>query len=241
MYSRHQIATAISVTLALVGSGIPTVARAEAPDAQQEETSTPPAKRPDDDRSEGLATKAPPTFEHETGFAIDARLPLAFDFGSTLGTARQGAPVAVGYRGQRFALLLGPLFGRQTTTDLDCGPGCQTTQTRYGAQLRADVTAFRAASARLDAYVPFSVAVAGNTSSSQAPQPTFWTAQSGEASWSAATGVGARYWLTPHLAVFSELTLAYVDVPTVISSVNLETTRYRDISFGGAVGAAFVF
>lgn len=227
-----------TVLLGLLASS-PTLARADEPEAPTggEPTRTERGDAP-------VRTERTETFEHEAGGAVDARLPLGDGF--SVRSSGLEAPVAAGYRARRFALVAGPLFARSSSSAAACGPGCSTTVTRYGAQLRADLTVLRIASNRVDGYVPVTFALSGakRSSTGTAPPLVSSTAVSGEASWSMGAGLGARYWLTRHLAVFSELTLMVADTPTlpvVVLRDNSSPTRSRSASVGGAVGAAFVF
>ena len=139
------------------------------------------------------AQEARPTttrsFEHAQGFALDARWSL----GGPLAGTTVVAPVTIGYRGARFAVLAGPAL----RVTVDCGIGCVD---RYGAQLTADVTAFRGADGRLDGYIPFGGhAFEGG-------------------GWGARAGFGVRYWFARHAAVFAELGLAYRQEKELVGS-----------------------
>lgn len=234
----HRIVEAVAIIALTVYPG---GARAEERDRAREEPPLVVASSPSLAPESPPAPVAPRDFEHARGFAIDGRLPVERAGSELLATLPfTEAAVALGYRGQRFALLVGPLFSR-TTSDSGCGRGCSARLSRYGAQLRADLTMIRAAGGRLDAFVPLTFSLQGSTVSSDAPIPAIGAATSGEATWTATAGLGARYWLTEHVAAFSEIRLRWTDQPQFTSLPLTSPGRERIASLGGALGVAFVF
>lgn len=235
----HRVHRRIITGVSLIVFALPT-RRAHAED---EPTPAPPAAASPSEPSEHL-TRAPdappPTFEHARGFGIDARLPVRPADGALGVLSGMEAPISLGYRGRNLAVLVGPLFGR-TSTAHSCGPDCETTLTRYGAQLRVDLTIVRADDGHLEAFVPLGVTLLGNIGSTNAQAPSYASVTSGEVAWGANVGIGARYWLTRHLAAFSELSLGWTDRPSFSFVPPHGGSRDRSGSLGGAIGVAYAF
>jgi hypothetical protein len=191
----------------------------------------------------------PPPAIAPTGFAMDARLVRAFGVG---GWGDGLPPVALGYRGERFALTVGPFYsssrgpmGLGVVGGLG-GVGGQGGQgalgplvvgeselSRYGGTLLTELVLFRTEDKRTAAHGLVGATLAetkGSFSYSGLTQET-----SMPATYGLSVGAGLRHWLTPNFGVSVEGGESYVNSPS-----GLLNMRTKQLSTFGALGVSLV-
>lgn len=187
----------------------------------------------------------PLTVVAPTGFAMDARLVRAF--GVSYGFAGDGLPpVALGYRGERFALTVGPYFC-STSAPMGSLGGLsgagqgqlglvvvgESTRSNYGGTLLTELVLFRTDDKRTAAHALVGVTLAetkGDFSSSGVSQEV-----SLPATYGLSVGAGLRHWLTPNFGVSVEGGESYVSSPSGFPGM-----RTRQLSTFGALGVSLV-
>jgi hypothetical protein len=188
-----------------------------------------------------------------TGFAMDARLVRAVSGG--LGWAGDGLPpVALGYRGERFALTLGPFYSRSSAPVGISGLGGvgsfggvggigqgqpvgfvtgESELSHYGGTLLTELVLFRTDDKRTAAHGLVGATLAETKGS--VSYGGFSQEASMPATYGLSVGAGLRHWLTPNFGVSVEGGESYVNSPSGIASM-----RTKQMSTFGALGVSLV-
>lgn len=212
--------------------------------ADEPESVEPPHEAEADLRSKPQTSVPSSTFEHAHGVAIDARLRVA---AAGLRPVDRAPPIAMGYRGRRFGVLLAPIFGH-TRSDAVCGltytPCEGSATTKYGAELRTDVTVARSGEDRLELFVAAAANLSGRKVTAPSADAVALIGEdqglSGEVTWGLEGGAGGRYWLTANVAVLGELLVTYQNYPAGKAGRG-EVLREGALAPVGSLGTAFVF
>lgn len=188
---------------------------------------------------------APPV----SGLAMDARLVHAFgENNGVLGGADGLPPIALGFRGERFAVLVGPYYRslstpyHYTTGATSDGSGnlggLGTTVTgrselrSYGATLLLELVLARTDDKRTAAHAIVGGTIAENKWSASVSGHDY--PEVGEpSSYGLSVGVGLRHWLTPNLGLSAEIGEAYTTTP-------IGDERARQLTTFGALGLSLV-
>jgi hypothetical protein len=161
-----------------------------------------------------------------SGFTLEARLPqtiapvgLGLAAGTILSSIVGGPPPAtLGYRGDGFALTVGPSIGR---IGIDTSGASSTSVWYYGGAVLGEVAVTRSANRRMEGYLLFgaSLAVAStSTSSSTGSSSSNNDGVSGKPAFGVLGGFGLRYWCSSHLGVGVEAGESYLSLPVGSSS-----------------------
>jgi hypothetical protein len=188
-------------------------------------------------------------FTTPTGFAMDARLVHGIGQGGLAGDGLP--PIAVGYRGERLALTVGPFYssasapmGMSSVGALggigsngvgQLGPTAvgQAELSRYGGTLLAELVLFRTDDKRTAAHALVGATLAETKGTLSYPGYSADTSM--PATYGLSVGGGLRHWLTPNFGVSVEGGESYVNSPSGIF-----TLRTRQLTTFGALGVSLV-
>jgi hypothetical protein len=169
-----------------------------------------------------------PTTGPTTGFMIEARLAQTFAPIDTSNVATPISaftltppPVALGYRGESFAIVGGLMWNR---FEQDTGKsGNSVTVSFFGVTALGEFTVAHSDDRRAEGYLVTGLSLSSpsvsRTGQSSSPDDGF----SGELAWGMLAGGGARYWVSPHLGIGAELGLGYVNYPAGKSASTVST------------------
>ena len=189
-------------------------------------------------RAEGAVDAVPsppPQLGSVTGVTIEARLPRVVapvGLGNVSNVALADSiagppPVAIGYRGNGFSLVIGPSIGHvaadsaSSSCDANgaCTSGTTTSSTSFfGATVLAEIDLVHSRDKRAEGYLMLggNLAIAsessGSSSSSSAPSSSN-DGLNGKPAFGFIGGVGLRYWVAPSLGVGAELGEDYLNLP----------------------------
>lgn len=226
--------------------------------AQDDEPAAPPpvvAVQSIESTTPVASTKPKPRgpFAPPTGFAMDAR--LVHGIGQGGGLAGDGLPpIAVGYRGERLALTVGPFYssasapmgvssvgalggagGSGGSGGGQLGPSVvgQAELSRYGGTLLAEVVLFHSDDRHTAAHALVGATLA--ESKGTLSYPGYAEDVSMPATYGLSVGAGLRHWLTPNFGVSVEGGESYVNSPSGIF-----TLRTKQLSTFGSLGVSLV-